>query len=49
MKSMVIEVVSGIGILIAIYLFMSSAEATVNIIRQLGTTSTGMIKTLQGR
>lgn len=49
MKSMVIEVVSGIGILIAIYLFMSSADATVNIIRQLGTTSTGMIKTLQGR
>ena len=49
MKSIVIEVVSGIGILIAIYLFMSSADATVNIIRQLGTTSTGMIKTLQGR
>ena len=49
MKGMVIEVVSGIGILIAIYLFMSSADATVNIIRQLGTTSTGMIKTLQGR
>ena len=49
MKSMVIEVVSGIGILIAIYLFMSSADATADIIRQLGTTSTGMIKTLQGR
>ena len=49
MKSMIIEVVSGIGILIAIYLFMSSADSTVDIIRQLGSTSTGMIKTLQGR
>lgn len=49
MKGMIIEICSGMGILIAIYLFLSQADASVSIIRQLGTTSSGMVKTLQGR
>ncbi len=49
MKGMIMEIISGIGILIAIFLFLSNADESVSIIRQLGSTSTGMIKTLQGR
>lgn len=49
MKSMILEIVSGMGILIAVFLFLNNADATVSIIKQLGSSSTGMVRTLQGK
>lgn len=49
MVSRIVEVLSGMGILIAIYLLLSNGEQTTSIIRQLGNTVTGSVKTLQGR
>lgn len=49
MRGTIIEIVSGIGLLIAIFLFLSNADSTVNVIKQLGTSSTSMIRVLQGR
>ena len=45
----IVEIISGIGVLIAIYLFVSNADGTASIIKQLGASSSSMIKTLQGR
>lgn len=45
----VFKVVSGIGVLIAIYLFVYNADKTANIITALGTTGNKTILALQGR
>ena len=45
----VTKIISGTGILVAIYLFLSNYTATTKIISQLGSTYTGSVKTLQGR
>lgn len=43
------KIVSGIGILIALYLFLSNASATANIVNTIGRNSINGIKVLQGR
>lgn len=43
------DVLGGIGILIAIYLFLSNGKQTTNIISSLLTNGTNAIKVLQGR
>lgn len=43
------KVISGMGILIAIYLFLSNYTATTKVISQLGSTTVGVTKALQGR
>lgn len=48
MKS-VLTIVTGIGLLIGIYLFLSNFTATTNIINAIGKNATSGIKTLQGR
>lgn len=45
----IIEIISGMGLLIAIFLFVSNADGTASIIKQLGASSSSMIRTLQGR
>lgn len=45
----IVEILSGIGILIAIYLFLSNGKQTANIINTIGSNSIKGIKTLQGR
>ena len=40
---------SGIGMLIFIYLILSKGDKTVSIIKQLGTSGVAGIKALQGR
>ena len=45
----IVEIISGMGILIAIYLFVKNADGTASIIRQLGASSSSMIRNLQGR
>lgn len=45
----VFEVISGIGILIALFLFLNNYKATTSIIQSLATNSISGIKTLQGR
>lgn len=42
-------ILSGTGLLIGIYLIISHAKATTQIINQLGSTYSGAVKTLQGR
>lgn len=49
MGSKIAMILSGTGMLIAIYLFVSNAKGTTSIISQLGSTYTGAVKTLQGR
>lgn len=49
MLGTVTKVVSGIGMLIMIYLFLSKPKATSSIINSLGTNSINGIKALQGR
>lgn len=49
MKMTIMEICSGMGILIGIYLFLAHGDATVEVIRQLGTSTNGTIKALQGR
>lgn len=49
MSGKVAMILSGTGILIAIYLFLSHYKATTSIISQLGKTYTGSVKVLQGR
>ena len=49
MRGSIVEIVSGMGVLIAIYLFLSKGDSTVNIIKQLGSSSSSMVRTLQGR
>lgn len=43
------EILSGMGILIAIFLFVSHATESARIINALGSNTTAAIKTLQGR
>lgn len=49
MKTLVLEICSGMGILIGIYLFLNNSTATASIISSLGTSTTKTVKTLQGR
>jgi hypothetical protein len=44
-----IKIVSGIGILIAIYLFLSKGTTTASIINSIASNTVAGIKTLQGR
>ena len=43
------KIMAGIGILIAIFLFLSKGGSTIKIIDTIGTNATQGIKTLQGR
>ena len=45
----VTKIISGTGILIAIYLFLSNYTATTKVISQLGSTYSSSVKVLQGR
>lgn len=45
----IFDVVSGMGILIAIFLFLNNGNSTVSIIQTIGQNTTAGIKTLQGR
>jgi hypothetical protein len=47
--SLLSKMLSGIGILIAIYLFLSRGKDTVAIINTIASNATQGIKTLQGR
>jgi hypothetical protein len=47
--SKVFDVLSGIGILIGIYLFLNNGKATTSIIQTIAQNTTSGIKTLQGR
>ena len=48
MKS-VTEILSGIGILIGLYLILSQGSASVNLIKSIMDSATNGIKVLQGR
>lgn len=43
------EAISGVGILIAIFLFLNNYKATTSIISTMSTNAISGIKTLQGR
>lgn len=43
------KIISGMGLLIAVYLFVSNANETAKIITSLGENTTRGIKVLQGR
>ena len=47
--SLATKVLSGTGILIAIYLFVKNSRGTVSIINSLGSVYSSGVKTLQGR
>ena len=49
MGSKIMTVLSGVGTLIAIYLFLSNADQTTQIIKILGTQSINAVQVLQGR
>ena len=49
MGGKVAMVLSGTGILIGMYLILKNSSATVSVIKQLGSTYTSSVKTLQGR
>lgn len=49
MGGKVAMILSGTGILIAMYLILKNSTSTVSIIKQLGSTYTSSVKTLQGR
>lgn len=49
MRATIIEIVSGMGLLIGIFLFLNNADGTVQIIKSLGSSSASMVRTLQGR
>lgn len=48
MGGKVAMILSGTGVLIAMYLILKNSGSTVSIIKQLGNTYTGAVKTLQG-
>lgn len=48
MKS-ILTIISGVGLLIGIYLFLTNFSATTSIINAVGKNATSGIKTLQGR
>lgn len=43
------KIIAGMGMLIAIYLFVSNASQTTKIIESIGSNTTKGIKVLQGR
>jgi hypothetical protein len=45
----VVSIISGIGVLILVYLFLSNSTSSVKIINSVATNSIKGIKTLQGR
>lgn len=45
----IITIITGMGFLIMIYLFLSNFNASVSIINAIGKNTTAGIKTLQGR
>jgi hypothetical protein len=45
----IFDVISGMGILIAIFLFLNNGNSTVSIIQTIGSNTTSGIRTLQGR
>lgn len=47
--SNVYKAISGIGLLIGAYLFLSNYKGTVEIIQTIGTQGVAGVKTLQGR
>ena len=47
--SSVIKILSGIGVLIAIYLFLANGSNTTKIINSIGTNTIEGIQVLQGR
>lgn len=49
MGGKVAMILSGTGILIGMYLILNNSTSTVSIIKQLGSTYTSSVKTLQGR
>lgn len=49
MDSKITMILSGTGILIAMYLILKNSTSTVSVIKQLGSTYTSSVKTLQGR
>ena len=49
MGSKVAMILSGTAMLIAMYLILKNSKATTSIIKQLGSTYTSSVKTLQGR
>ena len=49
MRGSIMEIVSGMGILIAIFLFLNNYEGTVSILKQLGVSTSSTVRTLQGR
>lgn len=49
MGSKIAMILSGTGVLVAMYLILSHATASVKIVNQLGQTYTSSVKTLQGR
>ena len=48
MGGKVAMIISGTGVLVAMYLILKNSSSTVYIIKQLGNTYTGAVKTLQG-
>jgi hypothetical protein len=49
MTNRIFDVISGMGILIAIFLFLNNGRETTSIINSIATNTTAGIKTLQGR
>jgi hypothetical protein len=49
MSNKIFDVIGGIGVLIAIFLFLNNGGATTKIISSLASNATAGIKTLQGR
>ncbi len=49
MKGTILEILSGIGILIGIYLFVANFKGTVSILNAISKPSIDMVETLQGR
>lgn len=45
----IVAIISGIGFLIMLYLFLSRANETVKVLNSLGSNANTSIKTLQGR
>lgn len=49
MKAQISEIMTGTGLLIGIYLFLSRGNETANIIKAFGEMFTKSVSTLQGR
>ena len=49
MTNRIFDVISGMGILIAIFLFLNNGSQTTSIINSIAKNTTAGIKTLQGR